>query len=100
MSKQPITDYKLYLFGHKGNDDYTYLTQDEGQKIIMAMAGSNVPKFIVVGGELINTSAIVKICQQEYLSQKQEFRELTVSEQEIQRKFYEFVNKGKLLLDN
>lgn len=86
--KKTLDCYKLYLIGHsQKNDDYYYLDQEEGQKIIMALAGPNPPKYILLSeGHIINASVIKEIiCLESKFPE--DYRELTSSEEETNKKF-------------
>ena len=43
--KQQIYFYKLFLFGHKGEDDYISLSQIQGQQLSMILATDPSRKF-------------------------------------------------------
>lgn len=97
--KQKIKNYQLYLFGHVGEHDFIDLSQEEGQKIMIAVANNILPKFIIINGQLINTSAIERICEFGQLGYNPEVRELTESEIRIQEKFLQLTKSEKILLN-
>ena len=97
--------YKLFLFGHKGEDDFIELSQIQGQQLSIILTTDSTRKFIMIDENLINTSAIeqiVKSAKETYTldgTQKKipEIRELTVEEEKSQKMFENFTNKRKLL---
>jgi hypothetical protein len=95
--KAKILDYKIYLFGN-GKADYLWASMEDGQKIIMAMASNNPPKFIRLGESLINASSISSIVKdEERMDVMTEVRELTASEEATAIKFLEVMESNKLL---
>ena len=103
--KQQVYFYKLFLFGHKGEDDYISLSQIQGQQLSMILATDPSRKFIMVDENLINTSAIEQLAKNESMTyttdgtQRRipEVREITGEEEMAQEKFNTFRNKIKLL---
>jgi ABC-type Fe3+-hydroxamate transport system substrate-binding protein len=103
--KTQIYFYKLFLFGHKGEDDYISLSQIQGQQLSMILATDPSRKFIMVDENLINTSAIEQLAKSESMTyttdgtQRKipEVREITGEEEMAQEKFNAFKNKIKLL---
>jgi len=88
-----IRNYNLYLYSHK-NGEYDWLSREQGQKLIMALLQPPPPKFVLVEGDLINTTNISRI-KEEVTSQ--EIRELDSSEVETQKLFDKLKNKTLLL---
>ena len=92
--KQQIFNYQLFLFGNKG--EFITLTQVQGQQITMILTTDATRKFIAIGEDVINTSAIERIIRVpaivkiiDYTKQSQEreepeIRELTSEELKIQ----------------
>ena len=66
--KEQIYFYKLFLFGHKGEDDYISLSQIQGQQLSMILATDPSRKFIMVDENLINTSAIEQLAKAESMT--------------------------------
>ena len=95
--KSAIFNYKIYLFG-RDKGDYEWASMELGQKIIMAMASDDPPKFIRIGNSLINTSAIASISEdQESPMIKNDYRELTLEEEKTLKLFERFKGNSKLL---
>ena len=108
--KQQIYFYKLFLFGRKEKGDFLALTQVQGQQLSMILTTDATRKFITIGEDVINTSAIESLVRCPAMKslidyskssqerQEPEIRELTAEEESSQRKFLEFKSQGKKLL--
>lgn len=92
--KQKIKNYKMYLFG---KDDGDYISQLDAQKLMIFLANSKPPKFVLIDGELINTSAIKAIKEISDWQVESEIRELTKVEEETNKKFLDLISNKKLL---
>ena len=96
--KQKLYKYEIYLFGK--DEPFNLVSQEQGQKIIMAIASPNPPKFVIMENDLIAVSSISRVeTSIPFMWDEKNYRELTESEQEINKKFLEFKGKGKLLLN-
>lgn len=91
--KQKIYKYELYLFEH--DKPYMFLTQEQGQKLSIALSSGGSQRFVMIGEDVINVSSIKRILK----VPSKEFRELTESEKETQNIFDNFTNKKNLLTD-
>jgi len=102
--KTQIYEYHLYLFGHKA-DEYLTLNQVQGQQLSMILTTDPTRKFILIGENMINTSAIEQLIKCESMTystdgkqlQIPEIRELTEAEINSQKAFDNFTKKIKLL---
>lgn len=101
--KTQIYKYKINIIGKK--EESYEISQEQGQKTIMALAVENPPKFIVIDGNAINTSVIGSVDRfpsKTYSTDGRqvlipEVRELTESEAKINDIFEKFTNNKKLL---
>jgi len=98
--KQKIYEYRLYLFSSKDENDCIFLSQEQGQKLTMVLTSDSKRKFIIVGDNMVNTSAIEQLTKCESkINGEPEFRELTPSEEKAQKLYLEFKNKEQKLLN-
>ena len=102
MSQQ-IYEYKLYLYGK--DEEPMVISQEQGQMLAMLLSSDPNRKFILIGDDVVNTSAIKTILKTIKMKQttvdgklleEHEIRELTESEASVQQKYLEFTHK-KLL---
>lgn len=95
--KKQIYFYKLFLFSsdRKDEGDFIELNQEQGQKLAMALASNECPKYILIDEDIINTSAIEELKKVKTLNFNDEptLRELTTSEIATNKAFQEFKNK-------
>jgi hypothetical protein len=71
------------------------LNQPQAERIMLALSDENRPKFILIDGEMINTSYVISIIYEES-NYCDEFK-ITDEDKKIHQKFLEINNK-KLLL--
>ena len=57
--KQKLYKYEIYLFGK--DEPFNLVSQEQGQKIIMAIASPNPPKFVIMENDLIAVSSISRV---------------------------------------
>lgn len=101
-----IYRYKIYFFGDK-KEESIYISQEQGQKLLMVLASDATRKFVMIDDNLVNTSSINRIIKENEIEnyvvdgkmlEKPAVRPLTKSEEETQKLFDGFKNK-KLLLN-
>ena len=116
--KQKIYKYEVWLMGDDKREEPSYeITEEEGQKLMMLLAGGNCNKFIIIQNDkMINTASICRLVKcPSYLSgmhkikvldgekikeievdgSYEEERELFKSEAETQEKFNKFLVRNK-----
>jgi hypothetical protein len=91
--KQIVQGYKIMIFGEE--NPFAYLTQEQGEKLIMFLSQPNPPKFVWINDEMLNTSSISRI-EKNYNDDQR--RELSASEEATHKRFEEMKNNDKLIL--
>lgn len=115
--KQLIYAFQLWIIGDKEAPSYI-ISEDEGQRLMMMLAGRNCPKFVIIHGEMISTGSIKKLARipnyiqgpktiyiledgkrvgKETYGSFQEERELTEKELKTKELFEKFIGKGQEL---
>ena len=76
--------FLLFIIGRK---EPLYLSQEEGQKLSIALMKSDLPKFIFLFGDIISVSSIKHLEVKEYHVKDSDCEPLTKSELETLEKY-------------